>query len=500
MNFVYENIETETYKKIRSVLCSNLGNPQVENVNHCNETLKFNTSKGSMNVRYYKTNKLTFQGKLDIDNLLKEINDKFGINPKDSSQEISIEEEIHKEIFIGFDEAGRGETFGSLFLGGVKIEKKNIQYLRNMLKNKDVSKMRQTQIENLFNAIKDKFFYLIKQISPGEIDSLQINIILDRGNIELLKELSKEPEKEAFFLDDYGIGYELRDKLTKLKGDGSQTFILSGADIKYLASSLASLVARRARLLEMERLSKENVIINPDSGEKITFENGSPSNPETDNYLISYRKLFPFSNFPPFVRTKWGNVREIERRFPKKQASLSFTCKYCHKNGYKICLIYNHQKYCTECFCSKCGKEIDSIELRGFFKDKAIVIDTSAIISRIISKDFQTSLHFEGSQFVIPSMLYEELDSKQPSFKAGGTKEIEALRKFSEEGKMNLVDFDIEDYSDVANDKKFLRVMRAKNGIMLTKDWNLASFSEIGDFVIHIIENKESYLKKMGIN
>jgi len=78
-------------------------------------------------------------------------------------------------------------------------------------------------------------------------------------------------------------------------------------------------------------------------------------------------------------------------------------------------------------------------------------------------------------------------------------REIEDLRKLHEKQEISIAEFDVEDYSEVKNDKKFLRVLRSKNGVMLTKDANLANFSEIKEFVIHIIDNKESYVKKISL-
>ena len=48
MNFVYENIEVGAYEKVKTILCSNLGNPQIEKIDHCNEALKLINSDSSM--------------------------------------------------------------------------------------------------------------------------------------------------------------------------------------------------------------------------------------------------------------------------------------------------------------------------------------------------------------------------------------------------------------------------------------------------------------------
>jgi ribonuclease HIII/predicted nucleic acid-binding protein len=501
MNFIYEKIEEEEYQKIKTILSSDIGNQKEEEVQYCNEALRFSNKQGHLSVRYYQTKKLMLHGNLEgIEDIIKKIKKDLGITTKDFNEKVSssfLEKEIVKDLYLGFSKSGRGETFGSLFLSGVIIKKEDLECLRGMIGNSKITNMNKIQLDGLFNSIKDKFSYEIKQISPRTIDTLQMNTILDKGYTELIIKLNKESDKKALFINKSEIGYELKNKLEELKNNGSHIITPSKSDENYLPLTLASLISRRARLKEMEILSKDNIIIDPENGEKISFKNGSASNPETQTYLIAYRKLYPFSDFPSFVRTKWGNVREIERRIPKQQNMISFKCKYCQEESYKICMCYDMSASSTECFCPKCCKKIDIMELKGFFNNKEIIIDTSVIISRIISKDFETSKHLEGCKFIVPSILYEELDTKQPQIKEGGRREMESLRKLHESGKLCLEQFEAEDYTDVKNDKKFLRILRSKNGVMLTKDRNLSNFSEINEFVIHIIDNKESYIRKL---
>ena len=214
-------------------------------------------------------------------------------------------------------------------------------------------------------------------------------------------------------------------------------------------------------------------------------------------YLLAYRRLYPYSDFPSFVRKRWKNVQGIEKEFPKKKSKLYFSCDHCKNEIYKMCIYFCQKDMKTKCFCSLCGEEITPEEIKNFFSNNPIVIDTSALISRVISKDLATSQYLKGCLFVIPSIAYEEMDTKQPAKKLGGTNEIQYLRQNQKIGLIGLSDFKVEDYSDVANDKKFLRVIQAKNGIMLTQDSNLAGFSSIGNFVINIVESRESYIKKL---
>ncbi len=107
-----------------------------------------------------------------------------------------------------------------------------------------------------------------------------------------------------------------------------------------------------------------------------------------------------------------------------------------------------------------------------------------------------TNRHLKDCLFVIPSTIYEEIDSKQPDLKRGGLRELEELKRFSEKKVISMEEFEVEDYSDVQNDKKIMRVIRAKNGAIMTKDSTQATFSVLGTFAIQVIDSKEHYFKK----
>jgi len=495
MNPVFKNINEETYKKVKSVICSSFESCQNENIAHCLEALKLTSPDKTLSVRYYKSKKLMLQGKFKgFDKLLITIQKEVNINPKEPLEKKS-NTIINKDILIGLDESGRGETFGSMFVCGVKIKSENLEYIKNIVNGKNIKKLNKIQIEGLSNILKGKFTYEIISVPAKEIDLYPINLLLDKKYTLIIKNLSNNPPKESIIIDDYGLGTGLKNILKKFSG--SMIIIKEDADMKYTATALASIVARKARFTEMGRLSSENIIIDPESGKKVFFQSGSPSNPETKEYLVSYRKLFPYSDFPIFVRKKWKNVQEVERRFPKKKNNICFQCDSCKNEIYKICIYFCHTDKKTKCFCSLCGNQITPKEIEGFFSRNPIVMDTSALISRIVSKDLATSNYLVNCGFIIPSVAYEEMDSKQPFKKKGGTNEIQYLRQNHKIGLINLQRFEVEDYSDVANDKKFLRVIKAKNGIMLTQDGNLAGFSSIGNFVIYVVDNKESYMKNI---
>ena len=106
--------------------------------------------------------------------------------------------------------------------------------------------------------------------------------------------------------------------LNSLKSQGIEVIAINKADEQYTACKIASLIARKARIEEIENINKTDFLDSQTSNELILPGSGSSSNPNTARYLIEYRKKFPASEFPSFVRKKWKNVLEIETKFPRK--------------------------------------------------------------------------------------------------------------------------------------------------------------------------------------
>ena len=69
----------------------------------------------------------------------------------------------------------------------------------------------------------------------------------------------------------------------------------------------------------MENINKTNSFVDQTSNEIISPGSGAASNPDTARYLIEFRKKFPDSEFPEFVRKKWKNVMEVDAQFPRRK-------------------------------------------------------------------------------------------------------------------------------------------------------------------------------------
>ena len=144
----------------------------------------------------------------------------------------------------------------------------------------------------------------------------------------------------------------------------------------------------------------------------------------------------------------------------------------------------------SQLFCSLCNQVISPQDFQGILKKPNIVVDTSVILDRAISKDLSTSCYLRGSKILLISTLYEEVDRKRTDLKKGGQAEIKYIGDCSTTKIIEAEDVDLDFYKNVTNDKKFLYVLKRKNAILLTKDGNMSSFAQTGVLVLEIIQQK----------
>lgn len=388
---------------------------------------------------------------------------------------------ISNEWFIGCDEAGVGETFGSMFLGCVLISKDKLSNVQAILGRKNIRELSHSDIVNTFNAIKNNFSYKLHKYSATEIDEMSKNVLLDRGYIQLIKNYSNTP-KACIIVDDYQVKSELRIFQKYLESQGHTVIIKTKADENYTACKLASLVARKARSEELEHISKTEFLIDPITGERILPATGAAANPLTEKYLVAYRKQYPHSEFPSFVRKKWQNVAQIEEKYPKKQSTLLLSCELCNNIINRIEILYSKESG-TRFYCTRCFGLISVSHFRSKMQKISIVLDTSSLISRIVTKDLDSNQYFRNNIFLLPSFVYEELDTKQPDTKRGGHKEIAELNDKRDNGIIGFEEIKTDYMSpQLITDKKIISLLADKNAAILTKDANMASFASIDHF------------------
>jgi ribonuclease HIII/DNA-directed RNA polymerase subunit RPC12/RpoP len=492
MNLVFIAIEEEYNKFKENLKLEYILNPMEIKQKSLKEIFYITTPYGKITFSYFKNGKLLIQGNPTspvFQGISKQANNIFQIFKREKVQIPAVDlKNINKEFFIGLDEAGVGETFGSLFLGKATISKENLLKLMMIKKPTDVKKHDKAGILNLYNFGKRFFSFSFKRYSAYSLDMENKIDLLDEGYIQLLEESRDIFPDACIIIDDYGLGLGMSNFIEKLKKENVEVIISKNGDENYLPVMFASVAARKERFAEMEKIKMDNTLIDSITNEKIYLNDGNPSDPLTEKWLKTYRKLYPYSDFPPFVRRKWKNVQKIEKEFPKQRINFLFTCYKCGRKVNKLQLTFNKIKNLTELYCPECKNILEKDKVSTFIKNISIVIDTSALISRILSKDFFTTKYFEGAKIILPSCLYEEIDKKDPARKKGAQREIEFLKKVENDKLISLEEYDTEDWPNLSYDKKIINVCKIRNAAILTKDYTQSYWSFIGTFVFEIVQ------------
>lgn len=286
------------------------------------DAFEINSPEGKINFKYYKKGKLMLQSSPSNSvyaSIVNEITSSFSKVPDKKIEVIpKKEDELTSDYYIGCDEAGAGETFGSMFLGCTILPQDKLKIISNIIRGYNIRQLTSNEINNIYNKISNLFNSEIKTYSASEIDSGSKNQLLDSGYIELISKIIEGKSKLSVIIDDYGIQDEMKKYLSSLKSQEIEVIAINKADEHYTACKIASLIARKARIEEIENINKTEFLENQSSNEIILPGSGSSSNPNTARYLIEYRKKFPDLEFPSFVRKKWKNVLEIETKFPRK--------------------------------------------------------------------------------------------------------------------------------------------------------------------------------------
>jgi len=454
------------------------------------EAFVIDTTEGKINFTFYSNGKLVVQSSpanTVYTSIVDEISNSISIQPTKKIEVIPKEEsELISDYYIGCDEAGAGESFGSMFLGCAIISKENLEAICDIIKGKNIRQLTKHEVNQTYNAISSLFDSVIRTYQAAEIDAGSKNVLLDRGYIELISKITEGKSKFSIVIDDYGTRHEMNKFASSLKTQDVEVIIKNKADEQYTACKIASLIARKARIEEVDYIDNTNSLVDQTTKDLISPSTGAASNPNTARYLIEYRKKFPTAEFPPFVRKKWKNVMEIEAKCPRQREGLFVKCTHCNTELSRVDIQWDIQ-HGTKFYCSNCANLITVSDFRGSFQKNLITLDTSTLISRIASKDLTTSKYLEGNTFLLPSFVYEELDKKQPDKKKGAQKEVSELGKFKKQQIIGFENVDTHTLAHgVSNDKKLLAVLNNRNATLLTKDRIMATFAEVDHFVLFV--------------
>ncbi len=217
-----------------------------------------------------------------------------------------------KEIYVGCDEAGKGEILGSIVLACVKFPEKQYEKLVKILGNADTKTKRSLEYwEELFDKISDvpEVNFQVEFIAPEELKPKQTHKIMDEKYLRLLRKISLVPEKTRLVIDDYGAGKPLKTYLEKLRDQGAEVILTSKADDNFLEAKAASVVAKFFKEKHFEQIRYEAEKLLPG----VPIGSGNAGDKKTVAWLKEYYKKY--RSWAPFVKTYFKTVSDIEAKF-----------------------------------------------------------------------------------------------------------------------------------------------------------------------------------------
>jgi len=321
-NHTFKNISPSVYEEIKNFIRSDF-KIQISTKKPPGLEEHFDILFESIKVHYYTKGKLLFQSSptnKTYSKLVSEIDEKFSLNSLDEIEQNQPMIPSDVKYFVGCDEAGTGETFGSMFLGCVIIDAENLKNIQQIFDNPNIKELEEHEILDKYEKIKKYCKIFEKKCEASEIDETNKNTLLDQKYEDLIVDAISGKEKLCVIIDDYGIKRGLKLFLDKLHSRGNTVIVENKADEKYAICQAASVVARKERLEEIRNLNKE-FSVQDESGKIIYPGSGSASNPQTAEYLEAFMKLYPSKELPPFVRRKWSNVKKLLQKKSNQKIS-----------------------------------------------------------------------------------------------------------------------------------------------------------------------------------
>lgn len=424
-------------------------------------------SKGTLYV-----NKITQEMKESVDGLL-------GVS----------KEETSKKFLIGLDEAGKGEILGNLIIAAVLIPIELQDEIDFELGASDTKRKKTEKYwDDLYIALDDydkrgmKYEYEV--IQPYQIDRYNINKLMDQYYQLIISRLlfGINPVDCRVILDDYGYGKILEDYFTHLKKAGTEIIARSKADEIFAEVKLASTIAKYYRVKGMHEIRENSTFMI--EGEKIG--SGNAGDKQTSQWIQKWSESG--QGWPWFVRQSYKPIaKEVLKENPPINSnllsdiskdefakgrlsveSLSLQCSSCGKSIRSAKITPNASKVNLVGRCINCSEELPGIMNTLRHYSGHILLDSSIIISKIISNDLDGSNFFEGITFILTSEVIEECDKKRSS-----KQEMADIGRFGSSGRIKLIKFDtqkLELSKDATKDAKIIETAKRIDAIIFTQD------------------------------
>ena len=161
-NHTFEKISHSVYQEIKNFIKLKYKIQVLEKTSPGLEEA-FDILYESIKVHYYTKGKLLFQSSptnKTYANLILDIDKKFSLNTVVEMEENSNEIPCDVKYFVGCDESGAGETFGSMFLGCVSVNADNLKNIKQIFDIQNIKVLEEHEIlekydDGLDEALED---------------------------------------------------------------------------------------------------------------------------------------------------------------------------------------------------------------------------------------------------------------------------------------------------------------------------------------------------------
>ncbi|MCB1135811.1 MAG: ribonuclease HIII, partial [Chlamydiia bacterium] len=215
----------------------------------------FAAKKQGISCTLYQSGKLVVQGKASgefIEFYLEpEILQDFAYTHADSKLDLTPR--------IGIDEAGKGDFFGPLCVGGLYANSEQVKRLQQ-LGVRDSKNMKDTEVIRLARELRDHFDHVVIRIGPQRYNQMyaqfkNLNRLLAWGHATALQNLAQKTGCHTAIIDQFAAEHVVERALRQKGLELDLTQRTKGENDLVVAG--ASILARATFVKEMERLSED---------------------------------------------------------------------------------------------------------------------------------------------------------------------------------------------------------------------------------------------------
>ncbi|MEM0240179.1 MAG: ribonuclease HII [Candidatus Nezhaarchaeales archaeon] len=202
------------------------------------------------------------------------------------------------ELYVGFDEAGRGCCVGPLVVAMVAVDEDGLRSL-NDLGVRDSKKLTpQRRLELFPSIIISSRYVAVRAVQPCEIDANNINYLTMKAMCSLLMPLAKHGLIKRVIADYVSPAKKLQRLMRGLLPANVEVLVEKDADDTYLECMAASIVAKVVRDNELHKLQVRYGVRG----------SGYSSDPETLSWL---KDVIGRGMLPPCVRRSWRTIKKF---------------------------------------------------------------------------------------------------------------------------------------------------------------------------------------------